>query len=116
MKTESRKYINIRKIAEYLGTNVATKILQIHNVTGYDTTSSLHVVGKVKLYKQIKTKTSQSLPPDETLMLLTFKRILYEVYYWSRVDEAIIFCCKIMVGLSTMRMMKFVHYDLLVCF
>ena len=70
----------------------------------------------VRLHKQIKTKTSQSLPPDETLMLQTFKRILYEVYYWSRVDEAIIFCCKIMVGSSTMRMMKFVHYDLLVCF
>ena len=38
----------------------------------------------------MKKKTSQSLPPDEKLMLQTFKRILYEVYYWSRVDEAII--------------------------
>ena len=34
----------------------------------------------VRLYKQTKAKTSQSLPPDEKLMLQTFKRILYEVY------------------------------------
>ena len=52
MKTESRKCINIRKIVVYLGTNVATKILQIHNVTGYDTTSSLHVVREVKIFKK----------------------------------------------------------------
>ena len=38
----------------------------------------------------MKTKTSQSLPPDEKLMLQTFKRILYEVYDWSRVVEATI--------------------------
>ena len=38
----------------------------------------------------MKTKTSQSLPPDQKLMLQTFKRILYEVYYWSRVVEATI--------------------------
>ena len=38
----------------------------------------------------MKTKTSQSLLPDEKLMLQTFKRILYEVYYWSRVVEATI--------------------------
>ena len=134
MKTGNRKYVNIRKIVEYLGTKVATMVPQIHAVTGYDATSSLHVFGKievfkkclkgkklrllntiavsskvseaavkgvekeekgvtetrVRLYKQMKTKISQSLPPDEKLMFQTFKRILFEVNYWSRVDEATI--------------------------
>ena len=44
----------------------------------------------VRLYNQIKTKTSQSLPPDEKSMLQAIKCILYQVYYWSRVYEAII--------------------------
>ena len=44
----------------------------------------------VRLYKQIKTKTSQSLRPDEKSMLQAIKCILYQVYYWSRVYEAII--------------------------
>ena len=54
-------------------TNVSIKFPQIHKVTGCDTTSFLLSVGKnvltsltevsVRLYKQIKTKTSQSLPP-----------------------------------------------------
>ena len=58
---------------------------------------------RVQLYRQMKTKPSQSLPPDEKLyaikMLQAIKCILYEVYYWSRVDEAIIndIFCKIMV-------------------
>ena len=38
----------------------------------------------------MKTKTSQSLPSDEKSMLKTFKRIVYEAYYWSRIDETII--------------------------
>ena len=38
----------------------------------------------------MKTKTSQSLPPDEKSMLQAIKRVHCEVYYWSRVDEAII--------------------------
>ena len=38
----------------------------------------------------MKAKTFQSLPPDEKLMLQAIKRIHYQVYYWSRVDEAII--------------------------
>ena len=36
------------------------------------------------------TTTSQSLPPDEKSMLQAIKCILYQVYDWSRVDEAII--------------------------
>ena len=130
------KCIIIRKTVKYLETDVATKLPQIHTVTGYYTTSSLQVVRKIKvlkrcrngkqlrflntivasckvseaavtdverfiqtvccsakeekgetetrvrLYKQMKTKTAHSSPPDEKLILQTFKRILYKVYYW----------------------------------
>ena len=123
MKIESNKFINITKIVEYLGTDVAKKLPQILAVTGCDTTSLLHGAGKIKvlkkclntkeklrllntigvsckvsdtaikdvekfiqtvcysgreeesltetrvrLYKQMKTKTSQSLPSDEKSM------------------------------------------------
>ena len=44
----------------------------------------------VRLYKQTKTKTSQSLPPDKKSMVQATKPILCEIYYWLRVDETII--------------------------
>ena len=37
----------------------------------------------------MKTKTSQSLPPDEKAMLQAVKHIRYQVYNWSKVDETI---------------------------
>ena len=52
MKIESRKCINIRKIVEYLATEVATKLLQIHVVTACDTTF-LHSVAKIKVLKSV---------------------------------------------------------------
>ena len=42
------------------------------------------------MYKQRKTKTSQSLPPEEKSMLQAIKRIHFQVYYSSRVDKTII--------------------------
>ena len=37
----------------------------------------------------MKTKTSQSLPPDDKAMLQAVKHIHYQVYNWSKVDETI---------------------------
>ena len=37
----------------------------------------------------MKTKTSHSLLPDEKLMLQAVKRVHYQAYYSSRVDEII---------------------------
>ena len=45
---------------------------------------------RLRLNKQMKTKTFQSLPPDKRSMLQAIKRIHYKVYYWAKVDEAII--------------------------
>ena len=36
---------------------------------------------RLRLYRQVKTKTSQSLPPDEKSMLEAIKCILYYLYY-----------------------------------
>ena len=38
----------------------------------------------------MKTKTSHSLPPEEKRVLQAIKRVRYQVFYLSRVDEAII--------------------------
>ena len=45
---------------------------------------------RVRLYKQMNIKTSQSLPPDEKSMLQAIKSIHYQVYYCSAVNEAIL--------------------------
>ena len=45
---------------------------------------------RVRLYKQMNIKTSQSLPPDEKSMLQAIKSIHYEVYYRSTIDETIV--------------------------
>ena len=52
MKIESRKSINVRKIVEYFGIDNAANLPQIHAVTWFDTTSFLHVVGKIKVLKK----------------------------------------------------------------
>ena len=44
----------------------------------------------VRLSKQVKTAASQSLSPKQRSMLQAIKRIHYQVFYWSRIDEAII--------------------------
>ena len=45
---------------------------------------------RVRFYKQMKPKTSYYLPPEEKSMLQAIKRVGYQVYYSSRVDETII--------------------------
>ena len=45
---------------------------------------------RVRLYKQMNIKTSQSLPPDQKSMLQAIQSIHYEVYYCSAVNEAIV--------------------------
>ena len=45
---------------------------------------------RVRLYKQMYMKTSQTLPPDEKSVLQAIKSNRYEVYYCSTVNEAIV--------------------------
>ena len=137
MKIESRKYINISKIVEYLlELTLQQSFLKFMELQGVTQLLFYMVLGKLKflkmskwkrktqaskgnwcfmlkslfiqtvcysrkeedsltetrvrLYKQMNIKTSQSLPPDEKSMLQAIKSIHYEVYYCSTVDEAIV--------------------------
>ena len=45
---------------------------------------------RVRIYKQLKTKTSQSIPPDENSMLQAIKRIHYQSYYRLGSDITVI--------------------------
>ena len=60
MKNESRKCIYVRKIVEYLGIDVGTKLPQIHAVTHCDTTSFLNGVGKIKVLKSVSMEKKNS--------------------------------------------------------
>ena len=55
MKIEGRKCINIPTILS-LGTDVATKLPQIHAVPVCDTSSFLHSVGKTKVFENVSTE------------------------------------------------------------
>ena len=45
---------------------------------------------RVRIYKQLKTKTSQIIPPDKNFKLQAIKQIHYQSYYWLRLDIAVI--------------------------
>ena len=54
MKIESSKFMNIRETKEYFGTDTATKLPQIHAVTGCYKTFLYMVLGKIK-FKLVAT-------------------------------------------------------------
>ena len=58
MKIQSNKFINTWRIVEFLGNDVATKFPKIHAAPNRDTTSFLHLVGKIKV-SQWKKKASK---------------------------------------------------------
>lgn len=45
---------------------------------------------RVRVYKQLKTKTSPSTPPDKNSLLQAIKRIYCQLYYWLQSDMAVI--------------------------
>ena len=56
MKIDTEKYVSIRKIVNCLGTDICEMLPHFHAVTGCDTTSYLHGVGKVKVFKKIESQ------------------------------------------------------------
>ena len=65
MKTDNDKFIEVGKIVEYYGKNVIQKLLHIHAVTGCDTTSYLHSVEKIKVFKKsMNSKEKMNLLQD----------------------------------------------------
>ena len=92
------------------------KLIQTVCCSGKDEKSLTET--QVRLYRQMKTKTSQFLSHGEKSMLQAIKGVFYHVYYPSRVDKTVIsdICCKMMAGLSTKRTRKIIHYGSLVLF
>ena len=54
MKIDHDKYVDIDKVVDYLGEEIATKLSEIHALTGCDTTSSFFGKGKVRLIMKLK--------------------------------------------------------------
>ena len=52
MKIDNEKFIEVGKIVEHYGKYVILKLPHIHPATGCDTTSYLHVVGKIKVFEK----------------------------------------------------------------
>ena len=71
MKIGSKRYISIGKNVEYLGTEFAAKLPQIHAVTGCNTTSFYMVLGKLKFLKYLNGQ--------EKLKLLKTVGVSYKV-------------------------------------
>ena len=145
MKIDRERYVDIFKVAEYLGCEIASYLPQIHAITGCDTTSFFFGVGKIKvlkklkkqqnslhllrsvgqtdtlsdqdiidatkfvqtvlysgkesetlvetrirLYKAMKTKSSQSIPPDPDSLRQALLRVHYQVYNWLRFDTKMV--------------------------
>ena len=51
MTIDNEKFIDVGKIVEYYGKDFMLKLPHIHAVTGWDTMSYLHGVGKIKVFK-----------------------------------------------------------------
>ena len=152
IKIDHNKYVDIDKVVDYLGEEIATKLPAIHALTVCDTTSSFFGTGKVRLikklkkqsssltllegfghnrrlsndedneddevysnvkkfvqtmiyngkedetlvetrvrlYKALKTKSSESIPPDPDSLCQAIYRIYYQLYYWLNFNEQIV--------------------------
>ena len=44
---------------------------------------------RIRLYKAMKTKSSQALPPDPDSMTEAIKRMHFKTYYWLRFNDRI---------------------------
>ena len=65
MKIDNEKFIDVGKIVDYYNKDVILKLVNIHEVTGSDTTSYLHGMGKIKVFKNyVNSKEKMNLLQD----------------------------------------------------
>ena len=65
MRIDNEKFIEVIKIVEYYGKDVTLKFPHIHALTGCNTTSYLHGMGKIKVYKKcVNSKEKMNLLQD----------------------------------------------------
>ena len=61
-KIDIEKFIGAGKIVEYYGKHVILKLPHIHALTGCDSSSYLHGVGKIKVFKKcVNSKEKMNL-------------------------------------------------------
>ena len=56
MKTDSLKYVNIKKISRFLGVELCCKIYTIHDIAGFYITSYFYKVGKPEYWSHLDAK------------------------------------------------------------
>ena len=81
MKIDNEKFIDVGKIVGYNGKDVKLKLPHIHVVTGCDTSSYLHGVGEIKVFKRcVSSKEKMNLLQDINVKLLVkFQNLLNNV-------------------------------------
>ena len=87
MKNQSNKFIDTRKIGEYLRTDVTTKFSQIDAATGRDKTSFLHIAGKIKVSQQRRKADGVSCKTSDTIVE-DVEKFIQTVCYPEREEES----------------------------
>ena len=54
MKIDTERFVNIKVVVNHFAKNICLKLPHIHPITGCDTTSFLHGVGKVKVLQKLE--------------------------------------------------------------
>ena len=95
MKIESRKFINIRKIVEYLGTDLAANLPQIHAVTWFELLFYM-LLGKFKFLKNVsmasKLRLLKTIGVSRKVLETAVKdveKFLQTVYYSGKVERVL---------------------------
>ena len=65
LKIDHKKYVDVKSIVNHFGRNICLKLPHIHAITGCDTTSFLHGIGKVKVLKKLENNEDMIYLLDE---------------------------------------------------
>ena len=92
MKIESRKSINIRKIVEHLGTDLAANLPQIHVVTGFELLFYM-LLGKLKFLKNVsmasKFRLLKTIGVSRKVFETDVEKFLQTVNYSGKVERVL---------------------------
>lgn len=79
IRTDLRRYIPIHFLSENLGQPLASSLISVHAITGCDTTSSLHFVGKKKTYAALKKISDEDLNDLSNLCSVSTEKAIEDV-------------------------------------
>ncbi len=98
LKIGHEKYVDIRKVVDYLGEEISKNLPSIHAITGCDTTSAIFGVGKVKVLEKLKKNAGkvallegvgirQEISEDNLMNAIKFVQTLL---YQGKCDETLV--------------------------